>query len=88
MGGLFKGPDEKVSMMRVITAFICLSIMLIFIAHNIVSMTKGGAFVSIGASEAMLLTGVIGAKAAQSFSENKKIPGKLPDNVIPVAEAE
>jgi hypothetical protein len=82
MGGLFKGPDEKVSMMRVITAFTCLSIMLIFIAHNIVSMIKGGAFISIGASEAMLITGVIGAKAAQAFSENKKVPGKLSDSAI------
>jgi hypothetical protein len=88
MGGLFKGPDGKVSMMRVITAFTCLSIMSVFIAHNIVSMIKGGGFISLGASEAMLIAGVIGAKAAQSFSENKKTPEKFLENVMPVAEAE
>ena len=83
MGTLFKGPDGKVSMMRFINFFVCASIIGIFIVHNIVSMAKGGGFISIGSTEAMLIAGVIGAKAAQSFSEHKK-PGKLPDNVMPI----
>ena len=88
MGGLFRGPDGKVSMMRVITAFTCVSIVFVFIVHNIVSMTKGGGFISMGASEAMLIAGVLGAKAAQNFSENKKAPEKLPEDVMPVSNGE
>jgi hypothetical protein len=88
MGGLFRDPDGKVSMMRVISAFTCLSIMLVFIAHNIVSMSKGGVFVSIGAPEAMLIAGVIGAKAVQSFSENKRLIGKTPEDAAPVVSGE
>jgi hypothetical protein len=75
-------------MMRVITAFTCMSIILVFIIHNIVSMTKGGGFISMGASEAMLIAGVLGAKAAQNFSENKKAPEKLPEDVMPVSNGE
>lgn len=78
MGKLFKDPDGKVSMMRFINFFVCASIIVVFIVHNIVSMTKGGGFVSIGSTEAMLIAGVIGAKAAQSFSEHKKTQ-KLPE---------
>jgi hypothetical protein len=83
MGGLFKGPNGKVSMMRLMTFMVCVVIMAVFSAHNIVSMIKGGEFISMGASEAMLLAGVLGAKAAQTFSENKKTPKKLPDSVMP-----
>lgn len=83
MGGLFNGPDGKVSMMRFMTFLVCAVIMAVFAAHNIVSMVRGGGFVSLGASEAMLIAGVLGAKAAQTFSENKKTPAQLPDNVMP-----
>jgi hypothetical protein len=83
MGGLFSGPDGKVSMMRVSTFVIVMSVVSIFIAHNIISMIHGGTFVSIGTSEAMLLAGVLGMKTAQSFSENKKTPEVLPDSTLP-----
>lgn len=83
MGGLFNGPDGKVSMMRMATFLIVTSVIAIFIAHNILSMIKGGTFISIGATEAMLLAGVLGMKSVQSFSENKKIPEKLPDTEMP-----
>lgn len=83
MGGLFNGPDGKVSMMRLMTFFVCAVIMAVFAAHNIVSMVKSGGFISLGASEAMLIAGVLGAKAAQAFSENKKAPEKLPDSEMP-----
>lgn len=83
MGGLFNGPDGKVSMMRMATFLIVTSVIAVFIAHNILSMIKGGTFISIGATEAMLLAGVLGMKSVQSFSENKKIPEKLPDTEMP-----
>lgn len=83
MGGMFKGPDGKISMMRLMTFMVCAVIMAVFSAHNIVSMIKGAGFVSLGAQEAMLIAGVLGAKAAQAFSENKKTPEKLPDSVLP-----
>lgn len=87
MGNLFKDPDGKVSMMRFINFFVCGAIIAVFIVHNIVSMTKGGGFVSIGSTEAMLVAGIIGAKAAQSFSEHKKAQ-KLPEEVMPPPEGE
>lgn len=83
MGGLLNGPDGKVSMMRVSTILIVVSVISVFIAHNVISMLHGGGFVSIGASEAMLLAGVLGMKSVQSFSENKKTPESLPDNTLP-----
>lgn len=83
MGGLFNGPDGKVSMMRLMSFMVCMVIMSVFIAHNIVSMTKGGGFISLGSSEALLIAGVLGAKAAQAFSENKKTPESLPDSTLP-----
>lgn len=86
VGSLFKGPDSKVSMMRFISFFVCFSIIVVFIVHNIVAITKGGGFVSIGSTEAMLIAGVIGAKAVQSFSENKGNIKKLPDDVMPTSE--
>jgi hypothetical protein len=76
MNGLFNDPDGKVSMMRLMSFVVCVVIMAIFAAHNIVSMAKGGGFVSLGPSEALLIAGVLGAKAAQAFSENKRIPDR------------
>lgn len=88
MGGLFNGPDGKVSMMRLMTFAVCMIIMGVFAAHNIASILKGGGFVSLGASEAMLIAGVLGAKAAQNFSENKRTPAVLPDNTLPMDKKE
>lgn len=88
MTDMFKGPDGKVSMMRVISFGVCSAIMVIFIIHNVVSMKNGGGFVSIGATEAMLIAGVISAKAAQSFSENKKTVAVLPDDTLPTDKKE
>lgn len=85
MSSLFKGPDGKVSMMRVSTFIIVVSVIGVFIAHNVISMTKGGSFVSFGATEAMLLAGVLGMKSVQNFSENKKVQ-KLPEEVMPPPE--
>lgn len=68
---MFKGPDGKVSMMRVSTFIVVMSIMGVFVAHNIVAMIVGAAFVSIGASEALLLAGALGIKAGQAYFETK-----------------
>jgi len=84
MSGLFRGPDGKTSMMRVSTFLVVVPIILVFIAHNVISMIAGGAFVSIGAPEAMLIAGVLGMKSVQSFSENKKTVGSFPDSKMPV----
>jgi|WetSurMetagenome_2_1015567.scaffolds.fasta_scaffold796238_3 hypothetical protein len=83
MLSMFMGPDGKVSMMRVSTMIIVFSVVGVFVAHNILSMIRGGVFISFGASEALLLAGALGMKSVQSFSENKKSPGSLSDNVMP-----
>lgn len=72
MWDMFKGPDGKISMMRVSTFIVVISIMGVFIAHNIVAMIAGAAFVSLGASEALLIAGALGIKAGQAFYENKE----------------
>jgi len=75
-----KGDNGKYSMMRVSTATVVFSIMLIFIVHNIVAMVSGKGFVSMGSQEAMLIAGVLAAKAGQAFSGgNKKETKPLED---------
>lgn len=86
MISLFKGPDGKISMMRVSTIIIVTSVVAVFISHNIISMIKGGAFISLGATEAMLLAGVLGMKSIQSFSENKKVTTNEKEDVVRTTE--
>lgn len=61
----------KISTMRLCAFIITIAIICIFIAHNILAMVRGAGFVSLGMSEVILLTGVLGVKSVQSFSENK-----------------
>jgi hypothetical protein len=82
MPSMFKGSSGKVSMMRVMSFFVSVSIILVFIAHNIISMLTGGGFVSMGSTEAMLIAGVLGAKAAQNFSEKKVDNSITPDESV------
>jgi len=73
MKNLFKGPDGKLSMMRTMSFFVCVIIMSIFVAHNVVAMINGAGFVSMGFSEAGLVSLVLGAKATQAFAESSAI---------------
>jgi len=74
----------KTSFMRVITTFIVITIMGVFLAQNIMSMINGGGLVSLGVSEASLLAGLLGMKAAQRFGEHKSSSVQsLPDNEMP-----
>lgn len=85
MGSLFKGPDGKISMMRTLSFSVCFVILSVFVAHNIVSMIKGGSFISMGLEEAGIISLTLGAKAAQSFAEPKKKVETLSDNILPKA---
>jgi len=69
---ILKGNNGKTSMMRVASLVVIFSVMGVFVAQNIVAMVGGTGFVSMGASEALLLSGVLGAKAAQTFGERVK----------------
>jgi len=81
--------NGKISMMRVASISVVGSVMLIWIIHNVISMFTGDGFVSMGAEEAMLLAGVLGAKAAQSFGEKRSSPPlETHDNVIPMDKKE
>jgi len=77
---MFKGPDGKVSMMRFSTFIVVVSVIGVFIAHNVLSMVRGGIFISLGASEALLIAGVLGMKSAQTFSESKSTTGTPQDS--------
>ena len=83
MMSLFKGPDGKVSMMRTLSFSVCFIILGVFVAHNIVSMAKGGPFVSMGLQEATIISLTLGAKAAQAFAEPKKALETLSDSILP-----
>jgi len=69
---IVKGGSGKISLMRVMSLFIVISIIGVFIAHNIMSMINGTGFISIGPEEAMLISGALAAKAAQRFGEGKR----------------
>lgn len=69
---IIKGDTGKISLMRVMAMFIVISVMSVFIAHNIVAMIKGGGFISMGSEEAMLVAGALAAKAGQRYAEGKK----------------
>lgn len=68
---MFKDQEGKISMMRAMSFIVVISILGIFITHNVVSMARGGGFVGIGIQEAGLISLVLGAKATQSFAELK-----------------
>lgn len=70
---VFKGDTGKYSTMRVSTLIVVCTVMGVFAAHNLVAIFRNAGFVSIGASEAILLAGVLGAKAAQHYGERKNI---------------
>lgn len=71
MKNFLKGHDGKLSSMRIASLSVVFTILSVFVAHNVLAMINGESFVSMGASEAMLLAGALGAKAAQHFSEKK-----------------
>ena len=80
----------KPSMMRTMTMIVVISVMGVFVVQNIVAMLKGTGFVSMGAQEAMLIAGVLGAKAAQTFGEGKltKKAETLPADAMPTGMKE
>lgn len=69
---MFFDHNGKLSSIRVCCILITLSVMGIFIAHNIMSILGGRGFVSLGMNEVILLSSIIGVKVVQSFSESKK----------------
>jgi hypothetical protein len=71
-GDLVKGDSGKLSLMRTMSLLVVVSVMSVFIAHNIIAMIQLKGFVSIGAEEAMLVAGVLASKAAQRFGEGRK----------------
>jgi len=70
---IIKGSSGKISTMRICTLLTVISVLGIFIAHNVVAMISGGGFVSVGASEAILLGAALGMKSVQRFAEGKTI---------------
>lgn len=77
-------PAGKTSFMRVVTSFIVIIVMGVFLAQNIMSMVCGGGLISLGMTEASLLAGLLGVKAAQRFGESKVNSVKsLPDSEMP-----
>lgn len=71
MWSAFCGSDGKVSMMRLLTFFVVVTILGVFVAHNVASMLKGVCgFISFGYTDAGLIAGALGIKAFQTKYEN------------------
>ncbi len=88
MFDLIKGEKGgKPSMMRLMSLLVVCSVMGVFVVHNAVAMFKGAGFVSMGSQEAMLLAGVLSAKAAQVFGEKRTVKN-LPVSEMPVDKKE
>lgn len=73
-----KGISGKTSMMRMASISVVAIVMAVFLAHNIVSMVKGGGMVNIGAQEVALITAALAAKAAQRFGEHNEKKSDIP----------
>jgi hypothetical protein len=67
-----RGDNGKISLMRTMSLIVVLSVMSVFLAHNVMSIINQGDFVSIGTEEAMLIAGVLASKAFQRFGEGKR----------------
>jgi len=61
----------KISMMRLATMIVVMSIMGVWVAHNILAMISGAGFMSMGQPECMLIALTLGAKAFQYYGEVK-----------------
>jgi len=68
---VIQGSSGKFSLMRFASLVVVLSVMGIFVAHNIVAMVHGQGFVCIGFQEATLVAAVLGAKAYQAYGEHR-----------------
>jgi len=72
---VIQGSSGKFSLMRFASLVVVLSVMGIFVAHNIVAMVHGQGFVCIGFQEATLVAAVLGAKAYQAYGEHRSNNG-------------
>ena len=73
MLSVFNGSSgKKASMMRLLTFFVVVTILGVFVAHNVASMLNGVCgFISFGYTDAGLIAGALGIKAFQTKYENK-----------------
>lgn len=64
-----RGDGDKISSMRLYSFIIIVSVMSVFVAHNVVAMVNGSGFVSMGMTETgLIITAVLG-KTVQYFGE-------------------
>jgi len=66
---ILQGMSGKTSFLRVSIFIITITIMSVYLAHNIIAMIRGVQPISIGTTEIGLLTALFGAKAVQRFGE-------------------
>jgi uncharacterized protein (UPF0333 family) len=63
--------EGKVSMTRILSFLVVVTILVIFVAWTIKAMVKGGTLVSLGLNEVYLLAIAMGAKVTQSIFGEK-----------------
>lgn len=63
--------SNKISSMRVAVFMVLVTILGTYIAHNVISMTKGEGLISLGWNEVIMIASILGTKVAQHFSESK-----------------
>lgn len=78
---------EKISITRVMSFMVVITILAIFVAWNIKSMIKGGGLISLGVNEVSLLAIAMGAKVAQNIF-GEKVPAVEKPVTPPIKPAE
>lgn len=63
--------NGKISSTRFITIVTCLTILGVYIAHNIVSMVNEGSFIDFPTNSVAIMLIVLGAKVGQHVSERR-----------------
>lgn len=66
---ILKDMSGKTSSVRVGILIVTITLMGVYVAHNVVALLHGNPPVSIGTTEVSLLTLLFGAKVAQRFGE-------------------
>ncbi len=71
--------NGKISTTRFVTIVTCLTILAVYVAHNIMAIKHHLSYVDFPSNSVMVLLVVCGAKVAQNFSEQKPVSNDKPE---------
>lgn len=69
--GIVKGGDDKISTMRVLSLGTVITVLAVYIAHNVVSMIGGHGYIAMSWQDVTLISAALGFKMAQTGFEGR-----------------